>query len=74
MRQVDIDEAKRRLSDLIVDVMSGETVYIMENGHRVQLVPAPVDVAQGPRQPGSAKGMIWMSDDFDDPIVIPSTA
>lgn len=68
MRQVDIDEAKKQLSDLITEAISGEAVFITENGHRVQLVPAPVYASQGQRQPGSAKGMIWMADDFDEPL------
>ncbi len=72
MRQVDVDEAKKHLSDLITDAISGEIIYITENGHQVQLVPVPMSTSakpsQAPRRPGSAKGMIWMADDFDAPL------
>lgn len=67
MQQIKLDEARERLPDLIDAVMGGEEVFIVEDGGRmVQLVP----VAPSERRPqfGSAKGLIWMAEDFDDPL------
>lgn len=66
MRQVNLEEAKDRLLELINAVMEGETVLIFKDPHEaVQLVPA-ASVAR--RQFGSAKGWMVMSDDFDAPL------
>ena len=65
--QVNFDEAKARLLDLIDAALRGETVFIVkENQPVVQLVP----VAQPKhRHFGSAKGLITMTNDFDAPLV-----
>jgi antitoxin (DNA-binding transcriptional repressor) of toxin-antitoxin stability system len=67
MQQVDIDEAKARLPELIDAVLRGESVTIAKDEqHAVQLVPiAPRRV---PGRFGSGKGKIWMSEDFDEPL------
>jgi len=55
------------LLDLIEAALKGEDVFIRRDKESiVQLVP----VTEIKRQPkfGSAKGMIIMSDDFDDPL------
>ena len=67
MQQVTIDEAKARLLDLIDAALEGETVSIAKDDqHAVQLVP----LRERPfrRQPGRAKGLIWMAEDFDAPL------
>lgn len=65
MNPITIDEAAQKLPDLIDAALRGEEVVITKDGSVVKLTPAfPVK----PRQPGSAKGMVWMSDDFDEPL------
>lgn len=66
MLQVNPEEAKNRLLDLINAVLNGETVVIIK-GHQeaVQLVPA---VLPARRQFGSAKGLIVIADNFDAPL------
>ncbi|HLX43508.1 MAG TPA: type II toxin-antitoxin system prevent-host-death family antitoxin [Bryobacteraceae bacterium] len=55
---VDVNDAKKQLSQLIRRVLAGEEVIIDKNGKpRARLVPY--------RQPGSWKGKIWISPDFD---------
>jgi antitoxin (DNA-binding transcriptional repressor) of toxin-antitoxin stability system len=67
MEQVDLDEAKERLLELIRAAHQGETVLITgDDQEAVQLVP--VQVPKGRRQFGSAKGLIKMADDFDAPL------
>ncbi len=66
MLQVNVEEAKVRLLDLINAVLRGETVVILKASHEaVQLVPV-LPVAR--RQFGSAKGLVIMAEDFDAPL------
>lgn len=67
MHQVNIEEAKSHLPDLIDAAVNGEEVVIAKDDrHAVKLVP----VSQSKPRPqfGSAKGLISMSDDFDEPL------
>ncbi len=66
MQQVTLDEAKERLSELVEAALGGEAVSIVTEGQQaVRLVPTG---PRPPRKAGSAKGLIWMSDDFDAPL------
>jgi prevent-host-death family protein len=65
--QVSYSEAKRRLHDLIDAAMCGETVLItLDNQKVIQLVPR---VGEKPHpQYGSAKGLVEIAEDFDEPL------
>lgn len=66
MHNVKLDEAQTRLSDLINAAVQGETVLITnDNQQVVRLVPISEPRR---RQFGSAKGLISITDDFDDPL------
>lgn len=66
MSQVDIAEAKAKLQELLEIALNGEEVVITKDNHPVvKLVP----VADKPRrQFGSMKDLIWVADDFDEPL------
>ena len=67
MHQVSLEEAKTQLHDLIDAAVSGEEVIIAKDPHHlVKLVPVPTTKPRP--QFGSAKGLISMSDDFDEPL------
>jgi antitoxin (DNA-binding transcriptional repressor) of toxin-antitoxin stability system len=67
MQPVGLDEAKERLQDLVDAALRGETVSItVDEDQAVQLVP--VIRPRGKPQFGSAKGLIWMAEDFDAPL------
>jgi antitoxin (DNA-binding transcriptional repressor) of toxin-antitoxin stability system len=66
MQPITLDEAQTHLVDLVEAAISGETVIITKDGQQVQLVPI-VQSAQRP-QFGSARGQLWMADDFDAPL------
>ncbi|MEG4535439.1 type II toxin-antitoxin system prevent-host-death family antitoxin [Microcoleus sp. D2_18a_D3] len=70
MYQVDILEAKEKLLELIEAAMRGEEVAItQDNPPVVKLVGIPpANKKRWPSKAGSAKGMVWMSDDFDEPL------
>jgi len=64
-RQYNIAEAKARLPSLVRETLSGaEVIIAKDNKPLVKLVP----VSGGRRMPGTAKGQIWMSPDFDAPL------
>lgn len=67
MQQVDITEAKTQIESLFQSALNGEEVIITQNNQPIlklmQLRPTTKV-----RQRGSAKGQIWMSPDFDEPL------
>lgn len=67
MQQVNVEEAKASLPDLIKAAVGGEEVVITEDSQPVvKLVPV---AKEKPRpQFGSAKGLIIIHDDFDEPL------
>jgi antitoxin (DNA-binding transcriptional repressor) of toxin-antitoxin stability system len=77
MHQIDLDEAKTQMASLIQSALDGEEVIITENDQPI-LKLIRISVSEEPdllyrkenqrRQSGSAKGLISMSDDFDEPL------
>jgi antitoxin (DNA-binding transcriptional repressor) of toxin-antitoxin stability system len=73
--QVSLIEAAASLSDLVQAAIDGEEVILL-NGDRpaIKLVPLAeplcnrIESVKHDRKPGSAKGLIWISDDFDEPL------
>lgn len=67
MQEVDVNDAKTRLPDLIEAAINGEQIVITkDNLPMAKLVP----ISRHTHRPqfGSARGLITMSDDFDEPI------
>lgn len=67
MQQVSIEEARTILSDLIKAVNEGEEVVITEDSQPVVKL-MPVTQEKTRPQFGSAKGLIIIHDDFDEPL------
>ncbi|NEO27281.1 MAG: type II toxin-antitoxin system prevent-host-death family antitoxin [Kamptonema sp. SIO4C4] len=67
MKQVTVAEASKNLSELIDATLNGEEVMITKDGSVVKLI-STTPVKRYPAKAGSAKGMVWMSDDFDEPL------
>lgn len=67
MQQVNVEQAKMNLSVLIKAALKGEEVIIEEDENAVKLVPFQQKKTRP--QFGSAKGLIEIKDNFDDPIV-----
>lgn len=67
MTQITLAEAALQLTDLIEAALGGEEIIIIkDNQQAVKLTPVlPV---KRRRQPGSAKGLITIADDFDAPL------
>ena len=67
MQQVNIEEAKTNLPDLVDAAVSGEEIVITKDDQPVAKI-VPVSQTKGQPQFGNAKGLIVMSDDFDEPL------
>lgn len=67
MQKVKLDEAQRRLPELVEVAARGEEVVISRgDGADFRLVP--VIVSRTPRKGGGARGLITVPDDFDEPL------
>lgn len=67
VREVGAFEAKTHLSALLEKVRQGEVIYITKHGKRIAEL-RPVETKKPEPVPGTMKGQIWMSDDFDAPL------
>lgn len=66
VQRVGLEEAMTHLIDLINAAMRGEDIVIVKDERSmVRLVPMS---PKSGRRAGSAKGMIKMADDFDEPL------
>jgi prevent-host-death family protein len=59
-----VAQAKAQFSDLVRKALAGEDVIIAKD-NKPLLKLVPLEAARQPRKPGSAKGKIRMSPDFD---------
>ena len=67
MENVNIYEAKTRLSELVREALAGEEVIISRNGKpAVRLVP--IQKEKQKRELGFYAGKITIADDFDAPL------
>ena len=67
MHQVHLKEAETRLAELIEEAAGGEEVVIIRSdGTSFKIVPIG-EIKAVPKY-GSARGLVKMSDDFDEPL------
>lgn len=67
MQNIDINQAKLRLPELVEKTISGNEIIITKGGQPIaKIVGIPKPKKQ--RQFGSAKGLIKISDDFYEPL------
>lgn len=67
MQQVTLTEASKDLATWIDVVLQGEDITIIQNGTPVAKLTAIPSEKPRPKF-GSAKGLISISDDFDEPL------
>lgn len=69
MTVVLLKDAKDRLEELLAASAGGEEVVIArEDGSTFKLIPTATPAKKKRGLVGSAKGQVWMSDDFDEPL------
>jgi prevent-host-death family protein len=67
MQQVNVEEAKAHLPDLIKAAANGEEVIITENEQPVVRL-VPISKEKPKRQFGGAKGLIIFNEGWDEPL------
>jgi antitoxin (DNA-binding transcriptional repressor) of toxin-antitoxin stability system len=67
MFQVELAQFQEQLQEMIESALEGEEVVITQ-AHEPVLKLVRISKAKQYRQPGSAKGLITISDDFDEPL------
>ena len=68
MRRITLQEAQAQLSELIHALKTHEEIEIVEDGKPAAKLTRLDPDQQWPSKAGSAKGKIWMSPDFDEPL------
>lgn len=67
MTQIELQEAEKQFMKLVEMAANGEEIIIYKNERPfVKLLPITPSIQK--REFGSAKGLIQMADDFDEPI------
>jgi prevent-host-death family protein len=69
MQLVNLADASKHLPELIEAAISGEEIIITKDEQPVvKLVPVPPVKKRRPAKAGTAKGLITIADDFDEPL------
>jgi prevent-host-death family protein len=66
-KPIDLEQARGRLKDLVERANRGEEVILSEGGTPVAKL-TPLARRAAARRFGSAKGLIHMREDFDEPL------
>jgi antitoxin (DNA-binding transcriptional repressor) of toxin-antitoxin stability system len=65
--QVSVTEAAAKLNELMEAAINGEEVILLK-GDRPAIKFMPIESIEPRPKFGSEKGLVWMSDDFDEPL------
>ncbi len=68
MMNIDIMEASDCLPELVAQSINGNEIVITRSGHPVVKLVALTGKQKRKRRFGSAKGLIKIPDDFDEPL------
>lgn len=68
MQTVTVTEAAEKLTDLIDAALRGEEIVITKDEKSVVKLMPTQPVKRYPAKAGTAKGQVWISDDFDEPL------
>lgn len=65
---INVHDLKTHYSKYLDKVMAGEEIVIGKHGKPVAKI-IPIPNHNMPRKPGGLKGKIWVSPDFDEPLM-----
>jgi prevent-host-death family protein len=66
---INVHDLKTNYSKYLEQVINGDEILLGVRGKAVAKIVPLSPAAQKPRTPGALKGKVWVSDDFDDPIM-----
>jgi antitoxin (DNA-binding transcriptional repressor) of toxin-antitoxin stability system len=68
MFEIELIEVRAQLENVFQTALDGEEVIITQNHEAVlKLVPVPPQSIRR-RRAGRARGLVWMAEDFDEPL------
>ena len=67
MHTIDVNQAQQHLPELIEETINGDEVVITKSGQPVVKL-VPITKTNNQRLCGTAKGLIKMSDGFEEPL------
>ena len=67
MKTIDVEQVSSQITRMIAEIGNGEDFVIVQNDKPIAKLTA-VEPQKIRPQFGSAKGKIWISDDFDEPL------
>ena len=65
---INVHDLKTNYSKYLDQVISGQEIILGKHGKVVAKI-VPLSENKLPRLPGALKNKIWISDDFDEPII-----
>jgi len=65
---INVHDLKTNYSKYLDQVISGQEIVLGKHGKVVAKI-VPLSENKLPRLPGALKNKIWISDDFDEPII-----
>ncbi|MBU0652651.1 MAG: type II toxin-antitoxin system prevent-host-death family antitoxin [Proteobacteria bacterium] len=68
MQTIDVNQAKQLFPELIERTISGDEVVITQGGQPVARLVAIIKPPRKQRRFGSARGLIIIADDIDEPL------
>lgn len=67
MHTVELEQAEMHLADLVREACTGSEVVITQDGRPIAKLVAVTETPPN-REPGTAKGLFTVPDDFDAPV------
>jgi len=67
MYEIELEKAKGQLERVVQTALDGQEVVITQN-HKAVLKLVPVPKSTGRQKAGSAKGLVSVSESFDEPL------
>lgn len=66
---INVHDLKTNYSKYLEQVIGGKEILLGKHGKAVAKIVALPNAASEPRKLGMLKGKIWMSEDFDEPMI-----
>lgn len=64
MQQIELIDAQLQLANLVNAALSGEEIILTKDHQPIARI-VPMEAPKSRIEPGSAKGLVWIADDFD---------
>lgn len=66
---INVHDFKKHYSKYLEEAVSGKEILLGKHGKAVAKL-VPLQQTNNPRSPGALKGKVWVSDNFDEPMMM----